>query len=153
MDNSKVAQKFLAEKRFAFVGVSRDPSDFSRGLFREFARRGYDVVPVNPSLDGVDGRRCHARLQDVEPPVAAAFVMTPPERTIAVVTDGIEAGVRTIWMHRGIGRGSVTPEAVRLCQDSGIEVVEGCPYMHLPNAGALHRVHGFLRRVFGGKAA
>ncbi len=39
---------FLALKRVAMVGVSRDPRDFSRMLFREMKKRGYDMVPVNP---------------------------------------------------------------------------------------------------------
>ena len=35
---------FLSLKRIAVVGVSRNPKDFTRSLFREFVRRGYDVV-------------------------------------------------------------------------------------------------------------
>jgi uncharacterized protein len=153
MSDSILANQFLAERRLAFVGVSRNAADFSRGLFREFARRGYDVVPVNPGVEEVDGRRCLARLQDVVPPVTAAFVMTPPSKSAQVVRDGIEAGVRTIWLHRGVGAGATTEEAVRIGHDAGLAVVEGCPYMFFPNAGAVHRVHGFLHRMFGRKAA
>jgi predicted CoA-binding protein len=153
MDNDNIARRFLGEKRFAFVGVSRDPSDFSRVLFRELRRRGYQVVPVNPALDEVEGGRCYRRVQDVVPAVAAAFVMTPAARSVEVVKDCLEAGVRMVWLHRGVGRGSVNPEAVRLCRSHGVEVAEGCPYMYLPNASAFHRVHGFFRRFFGARAA
>ena len=41
---------FLSRKRLALVGVSRNPQDFTRSMFREFRRRGYDVVPVNPNV-------------------------------------------------------------------------------------------------------
>ena len=37
-------QDFLDHKRVAMVGVSRESQDFSRGLFREFVNRGYDMV-------------------------------------------------------------------------------------------------------------
>ena len=40
---------FLAQRRIAFVGLSRDPKHFSRVVFREMSQRGYDVVPVNPA--------------------------------------------------------------------------------------------------------
>jgi predicted CoA-binding protein len=40
---------FLASKRIAFIGLSHNPKDFSRHLFREFVEHGYDVVPVNPN--------------------------------------------------------------------------------------------------------
>jgi predicted CoA-binding protein len=50
--NQKVAleiiEDFLAQKRIALVGLSRQPKDFSVMLFEELCRRGYDVVPVNP---------------------------------------------------------------------------------------------------------
>src|SRR5262245_21679615 len=153
MSDSILANRFLAERRFAFVGVSRNPADFSRGLFRELARRGYDVVPVNPGVEEVDGRRCHARLQDVEPPVAAAFVMTPASRSAQVVKDAVAAGVRTVWLHRGVGPGSVTEEAVGLGRENGLAVLEGCPYMYLEKTEAIHRLHGFFHRLFGRKAA
>lgn len=39
---------FLSHRRIALVGVSRNPQDFSRAVFRELATRGYEVVPVNP---------------------------------------------------------------------------------------------------------
>jgi len=44
------ASDFLAQRRIALVGVSRDPRDLSRALFRELRGRGYDVVPVHPQL-------------------------------------------------------------------------------------------------------
>jgi len=153
MKDSIFAQRFLGEQRIAFVGASRDPSHFSRGLFREFARRGYDVVPVNPAVSEVEGRPCYARLQDVVPPVAAAFVITPSTTVVQVVRDGIAAGVRTMWLHRGLGPATATEEAVRVGREAGLMMVEGCPYMFFPKSGAVHRVHGFFHRVFGRIAA
>ena len=43
------ARAFLATRRFAVVGVSRNEKDFSRYLLRELLARGYDAVPVNPA--------------------------------------------------------------------------------------------------------
>ena len=98
---------FLAQKRLAVVGVSRNPKDFSQGLFRELRRRGYDVVPVNPNGTEVEGERCFPRVQDIAPPVDGALLMTPPETTERVVRDCVEAGISRIWMHRGGGAGAV----------------------------------------------
>ena len=44
------ARAFLGARRIAVVGVSRNEKDFSRYVLRELARRGHDVVPVNPAL-------------------------------------------------------------------------------------------------------
>lgn len=144
------ARAFLATKRIAVVGVSRDEKDFSRVVFRELLRRGHDLVPVHPALAEVEGRRVWPTLSQIEPPVEAALVLTPPAATEAVVRDAIRAGVRKVWLHRGAGRGAGTPEALALCEANGIEVVHDlCPFMALPGAGLPHDVHGFFRRRFG----
>src|SRR4029453_15086898 len=72
------ANDFLAQRRIALVGVSRDPRDLSRTLFRELRQRGYDVVPVHPELTSADGVPCARQLQDVSPAVQGALLMTPP---------------------------------------------------------------------------
>jgi len=144
------AQDFLSQKRVAVVGVSRDPKDFTRGVFRELQRRGYAVVPVNPQAVEVEGERCFARLQDVVPVVDAALLMTPPAVTEAVVRDCAEAGITRVWMHQGAGRGAVSPEAVSFCHERGMSLVAGaCPYMFLPGTGFGHRLHGFALRLLG----
>ena len=145
-----VANDFLAQRRIALVGVSRDPRDLSRKLFGELRARGYDVVPVHPTLESVEGVPCARRLQDVSPRVEGALLMTPPAATDRVVRDCAEAGVSRVWMHRGVGQGAVHPVAVSYCRDHGIAVVAGaCPYMFLPRAGFVHRSHGFLARLLG----
>ena len=64
-------QDFLGQKRFAIVGVSQSPKDFSRALFREFRERGYEPVPVNPAAREIEGQPCFPRLQEIQPPVEA----------------------------------------------------------------------------------
>jgi uncharacterized protein len=141
------AAEFLAHKRIAMVGVSRDPRDFSRGLLRELRQRGYDVVPVNSQGGEVDGKPCARRVQEITPPVEGALLMTPPSASEGVVRDCAEAGVPRVWLFRGGGTGAVSEAAVTACRERGLSVVEGaCPYMFLPHPGLVHRVHGWLWR-------
>ena len=153
MANQRVALEtindFLGIKRVAMVGLSRDPKNFSGMLFNELCRRGYEVIPVNPKASTVLGRPCFARVQDIQPPVEAALLMTSPEVTESVVSDCAQAGVRRIWMYRAGGKGAVSPQAVAFCKERGIEVVPGeCPFMFFANNG-LHRVHGWVRKITG----
>ncbi len=144
-------QEFLGRKRFAVVGVSRNPRDFTRGLFRELRQRGYDAVPVNPGLSEVEGVACFHSVTEVSPPVEAALLMTSSAVTPQVVRECAQAGVRQVWMHRAGGAGAVNPEAVEFCRSNGMALVEGeCPYMFLPEAAFFHRFHGFCRKLFGG---
>jgi uncharacterized protein len=143
-------QRFLATDRFAMVGVSHSPTEFSRALWREFRERGYDVVPVNPSIAEIDGQRCYARIQDITPAVEAVLLMTAPAVTGAVVRDCAAAGVQIIWMYRAGGSGAVLAEAVNFCRAQGIAVIPGeCPMMFLEHTGWIHRAHGWVRQLTG----
>ena len=146
----EVIEDFLAQKRIALIGVSRKPGSFSVPVFQELSRRGYDVVPVNPNTSEFQGRRCFARVQDIQPPVQAALLMTPPDVTDTVVRDCADAGISRVWMHRAGGQGAVSPQAVEFCRQRDIRVVPGeCPFMFLPRSAAFHRFHGFIRKLTG----
>src|SRR6266542_5520103 len=121
---------FLAQSRLAIVGVSRQPKDFSRTLFREFLARGYEAVPINPAADEIDGQTCFHNLRDVQPPVDTVLFMTAPAVTDSVVQECAAAGVKRVWLYRAGGRRAVTAEAVQFCEEQGIDVVPGeCPFM------------------------
>ena len=154
MSTASPVASFLALRRVAFVGLSRNPRDFSRALFRDWAARGYDLVPVHPSMAEAEGRPCYARVQDVPGGVEGVFVMTSPSAAEQVLRDAAEAGVKLAWLHRGAGQGAVSAAALAVARERGLEVVAGaCPYMFLAGTGVIHRFHGFVLRLLGRKPA
>jgi hypothetical protein len=141
---------FLGLHRIAMVGVSRNPEDFSRKLFREMCDRGYDMVPVNLVAEEIDGRECFQCLQAVKEPVEGVLVMTPFSETIRVLQDCAAAGVRNAWLYRAGGKGAVSAEAIAFCKENGVRVVDGhCPFMFFRGTKFPHRVHGFLQKITG----
>ena len=56
-----------------------------------------------------------------------------------------------MWLHKGIGHGSVSAEAVGLCRLQGVRLIEGaCPFMFLDPVRGVHRFH---RAVVGRRIA
>ncbi len=145
---------FLGRKRIAVVGVSTDPSSFSRGLFREFMQRGYEMIPVNPKAKNIEGRQAYGSVCAIHPHPDAVLIMTPASRTDEVVRDCAESGVDSVWMYRAGGKGAVSPAAVEFCRENGIHVIPGeCPYMFFENCGFPHSFHGWMRQKFTGFAS
>lgn len=143
-------EDFLSYRRLAVAGVSRDPRDFSRTLYRELKHRGYDVVPINPYANEVEGDRCYARVQDIEPTVDGVIAMTSPYVTEAIAKECFAAGVPRLWMYKATGHGAVSPEAVRFCNEKGITAIVGeCPFMYLAGAGWIHGIHRICRQIAG----
>jgi predicted CoA-binding protein len=140
--------EFLDHRRFAIVGVSQKPRHFSRVLFSEFKKKGYQPVPVNPSAQNIDGQVCFASVSQVSPPVDTVLVMTPAGVTPGVVEDCAAAGVKLVWMYRATGAGAVNAEAIKACEAKGISVIPGeCPMMFLPDSGLIHRFHGLIKKI------
>ena len=143
--------KFLECTRVAFVGVSRNRKHFSRSLFREFLAKGYDPVPVNPQATEVEGRKCFARIAEINPPVEAALLLTSaPKETDHAVRECNDADIRNIWIYEIVHDGESHEQAMEFCRLRGSAVVEGyCPFMFLPHPGLVHRVHRLLMKVAG----
>ena len=125
---------FLAQKRIAVAGVSRDHSRHPVGnqIYQRLKSAGHDVFAVNPQMQTFDGDRCYADLKSIPGGVDGVVIITRPESTERIVRDCRDAGVRRVWMHQSMGGGSsVSPEAVAYCRQHDISVIAGaCPMMY-----------------------
>jgi len=142
--------EFLAAKRIAAVGVSRNKKHFSRTLLDEFVSRGYEMLPVNPSAQEIAGLFCFTSVVEIAPPPEAALILTPAEQSRAVIERCASAGIRLAWLYRAVGHGSVSCEALEAADALGVRVVAGeCPFMFFPNTGFIHRIHHGWRALTG----
>jgi len=140
----------LARPRLALVGLSTHEQDFSRAVFKELTERGYDVVPVNPKAETIAGRPAYPSVAAIPEPVEWVLVMTPPQAAAAVVAEAHAAGVDHVWLHRGVGRGAVSDEAIGLAREHGLTLVAGeCPLMFVGDGkpGFPHNVHAFFKKL------
>jgi len=145
------AIRFLEGRRFALIGASDNRKSFSVIVNTELTDRGYDIVPVNPASQCVWGRVCYATIGEVPGQIDGAIVMVPPDVAVDVVRECIDAGVRSIWLFRGLGGpGSTSAEASALCRDADIDLVDGaCPLMFMERGGWTHRLHHAIRVARG----
>ena len=150
MPSKASIDRFLQCERLAFVGVSRNRKEFANAVYRELRDRGYQVFPVNPNADEVEGVRCYSTIAEL-PDVDGAIVMVPAAGATEVVEHCAARGIEQVWLHRGAGLGSVSDQAVQAARAAGIDVVDGaCPLMFLTDTGWVHRLH---RRIAGRRIA
>jgi uncharacterized protein len=149
----RLVADFLAQERIAVVGVSDRRETGCNLGYRKFKATGHTVYPVNPRLPVFEGDTCYPDLRSIPEPPQAVFIFANPKVTDLVVQQCIELGIRHVWMHcllgtrPGLAAGitSVSPAAVRLCQEHGIAVIPGCcPNQYLaPDFG-----HALMRGMF-----
>ena len=147
-------QDFLAQKRIAVAGVSRDKSHHPVGnvIYHRLKTTGHEVFAVNPHMQTFEGDRCYPDLQAIPGGVDGVVIITRPTTTQRIVRDCNEAGVRRVWMHRSMGKGtSVSSEAVEYCQQHDISVIAGaCPMMYGEGADVGHTCMRWILRLTGG---
>lgn len=149
MTARKTIEDFLGSRRLAVVGVSRNPRDFTRTLFRELQKRGYELIPVHPQAAEIEAVPTVAHIQDVSPPVEAALLLTTPSVTPEVIRECQQAGVHRVWIYRA-GTAAAASSTTEFCAEHGMDVVSGeCPFMFLPDTGFPHNFHGFCRKLVG----
>ena len=141
---------FLSLRRIAVAGVSRDGRQASNVIYRRLRQEGYDVSPVNPVADQVEGDRCYASLSDIPGGVDGVVVVTHPDAAAEVVRECVELGIRRVWFHRSFGIGSVSDEAAQVCAREGITAIQGgCPMMFLEPVDLPHRCIRWVLDVTG----
>jgi predicted CoA-binding protein len=146
----EAASEFLAHKRVAVTGVSREPkSHGSNTVYKRLRERGYEVYAVNPKADEVEGDRAYKDLKSIPGGVEAVVIGTRPERAEATMHECADLGITHVWMHWGAGGSSVSEAATDYGREHGITVIDGgCPLMFGPTADFGHKV---IRRVLAGR--
>ncbi|MCF7803275.1 MAG: CoA-binding protein [Candidatus Marinimicrobia bacterium] len=146
----QVIREFLAENRFALAGVSREPKHFSRTLFSDLRKFGYDVLPINPNTDEIDGQICYNSLTGITPPVSQLLVLTPDDQTLKAIAEAPQTGIERIWLYGISGAKDVLSDALQYCHQNSIDVVPGyCPYMFIPEAPFFHKIHTAVWKMLG----
>ncbi len=144
-------EDFLAQKRIAVAGVSRDANQAANTVYKRLRGAGYQVFALNPSAQEVEGDPCYPDLKALPEKVDGIVISTPLEAADQVVRQCAEAGVTRVWLHRSFGTGSVSPAAVKFCEEKGISVIAGgCPMMFCKPVDFGHTCMRWMLRVTGG---
>jgi predicted CoA-binding protein len=143
----QAAAEFLASKRVAVTGVSRNRGAHgSNAVYLRLRERGYQVFAVNPNADEIEGDRCYHDLRSIPGGVDWVVIGTRPETAESTMRECAELGIRQVWMHRGPGGGSVSEPAADYGRKHGVTVIAGgCPCMFDPTADPGHKA---MRAVF-----
>ena len=146
--------EFLAQKRIAVAGVSRDDRHHPVGnlIYRRLKKTGHEVFAVNPHMQTFEGDRCYPDLKSIPGGVDGVVIATRPETSERVVRECGVTGIRRVWMHQSMGNGtSVSSAAVEYCRQHDIGVIAGgCPMMYGPGVDLGHACMRWVLKLTGG---
>jgi predicted CoA-binding protein len=116
---SLISDVLRNNRTFALVGVSENRAKYGYEVFEALIAKGYQVYPINPKYEQVDGHVCYSSLDDLPEMPDVVVTAVPPVVTEKVVRSCVQLGVDTVWMPPG----SWSEQAVQTCEEEGIEEI------------------------------
>ncbi len=149
----QAAKDFLSLKRIAVTGVSRKGDAAANAIYKKLRTADYDVFPINPNADEVEGDTCYHSITSIPGGVDGVVIAAHPTAALQIVKECNELGIKHVWMHRSFGKGSVDDEAVILGNELGLTVIPGsCPMMFCEPVDIFHKCMRWFLRVSGKEA-
>ncbi|MBN2146341.1 MAG: CoA-binding protein [Anaerolineales bacterium] len=146
MTSKQAVQDFIAKRKLAIVGLSRNGNKFGNTIHNELKGKGYTLYPVHPQADKIDGTKCYPSFADLPEAVDGVIICVPPVQTEKVVRDAAQAGIGRVWMQQG----AESPAAVQFCAENGISEVHGeCVMMFAEPVVFPHSLHRWIWKLIG----
>jgi hypothetical protein len=106
-------------RNVAMVGVSANSEKPSNIVFRYLTSHGYNVVPVNPTIKEVEGKKCYASLSEIPEKIEVVDIFRRTEDIPPIVDEAIKIGAKAVWMQEGI----INDAAAEKARAAGLLVV------------------------------
>jgi len=115
----ELIKEFLDQKSFAVVGATDNPEKYGNRIVKNLKGRGYEVYPVNPKLEEVEGLKCYPSIAEIPVRVDVVDFVVPPKATEEILKQCKNLGLDRIWLQPG----SESETAIAFCKANNLKVV------------------------------
>lgn len=102
-------------KKIAVVGISKNPEKTSYQVSKVMQDAGYEIIPVNPTIDEVLGVKAVPSLKDIKGHVDIVDVFRRSEQLLDVAKEFLEIDADVFWAQLGLEN----EEAYKLLKENG----------------------------------
>jgi uncharacterized protein len=98
----EIGQILKSKKRIAVVGLSDNPMRTSYSVSQAMQQVGYEIIPINPTIEEALGVKAVASLKDIEGHVDIVNVFRRSEFLPEVAKEAVEIGADVFWAQLGV---------------------------------------------------
>jgi uncharacterized protein len=106
-------------KRIAVVGLSDRPDRTSYMVSKAMQDAGYEIIPVNPTIDEALGVKAVSSLQEIDGPIDIVNVFRRSEQLPGVAEEFLETDAPVFWAQQGL----VNEEAYQMLKQKDRTVI------------------------------
>ncbi len=115
----EIGQILKTSKTIAVVGLSNNPERTSYMVSKAMQNAGYEIIPVNPTVDEVLGQKAVASLSDIKGHVDIVNVFRRSEHLLEVAQEFLKIDADVYWAQLGLEN----EEAYQLLKDNHKTVI------------------------------
>jgi uncharacterized protein len=118
--SSSEIKRALQFKNIAVVGMSKNEEKPAHFVPKYLIDHGYNVIPVNPTVNEILGRKSYPAVSEIAEDVDVVDVFRRSEDVPSVIDDAIrKKGIKVIWMQSGI----YNEESEKKAKENGMDVI------------------------------
>ncbi len=106
-------------KNIAVVGHSANPQKSSYEIAEYLRLVGFNIYPVNPSVETINGRKSYSNLKEIPEKIDVVQVFRRSEFLPEIVKEAIEVNAGAVWGQFGVE----SAEAEKIAKEAGIPIV------------------------------
>jgi uncharacterized protein len=115
-------ETMLEKKIWAVVGANQDPEKYGNMIYKRLKSKGYEVYPVNPMYETIDGDKCYKDLSSLPVVPEVINMVVSPKRGRAFIDEAAKLGIKYIWLQPG----THDEDLLKQIESLGLQQVQAC---------------------------
>ena len=112
----------MTRPTIAILGASADRSKYGNRAIHSYRGHGYDVYPVNPKEEQIEGLKSYRSILDVPVRPDRVSIYLPPAIGIKIIEEVAQKGAGEVFLNPG----SESDELIQKAEGLGLKVVVAC---------------------------
>ncbi len=93
--------KALTKKKWAVIGATDKKEKFGYKIFKRLLDKGYEVYPIHPKLEEIDGVACYKSIFDIKEKINVVNVVVNKKLSLNIVSNKDISKFDYIWFQPG----------------------------------------------------
>jgi hypothetical protein len=124
-DSTSPSLHHSAGPTVAIIGASADKAKYSNKSIHAHRKAGYDVYPVNPKEEMIEGLKCYKSVLDIPVALDRVSLYLPPMIGVKILDDVAKKGCKELWVNPG----AESPELMEKASALGLNAIYACSYL------------------------
>lgn len=112
----------MSNPTVAVIGASTNKEKFGNKAVRAFLQQGYDVFPVHPTEQTIEGLSAFRSVLDIPVALDKVSLYVPPAVGMKLVEEIARKGCKELWLNPGAD----SPELYEKAQTLGLNPIVAC---------------------------